>query len=226
MADSTALKLGMLCVLALLSTHVDAERRAIRVDGFGDTWTTFDGQNGDGPGIGSANCPGTSVGSTVDNTLVQFVGHSFSGRKDTAFLVDDYCQVANPGTLTRNGYTYLDERALADLFGSNPDNLITGIRYQMLDQPRFNFPGPTGFQWAFYSFPSGITIAGLYGFANTTLDGRTYISNEYSAATVAFTGQYFCFSGNTYIGSWDGTDPNANCPKAAVGRIFAGEFEP
>jgi len=221
---STSTVTTLLClVLALCASDAMAGKRAIRVDGFGDTWTTFDGQPGNGAGVGSANCPGTTAGLSAADTLVQRIGHTFSGRQNTAFLIDDYCQVANSGTLTTQGYTYPDETGLARLFGSNPGNLITGIRYQMLDQQRFN--APTAFQWAFYSFPTGITIVGLYGFENTTLDGSTFISNVFSGVN-PYTGQYFCFNGSTSIGTWDGVDPNAACPKAALNRIFVGGFDP
>ena len=223
MSTSTMVKLAAICVLAAFSFSATAARRAIRVDGFGDTWTTFDGQPGNGAGVGSANCPGTTAGLSAADTLVQLLGHTFSGRENTAYLVDDYCQVANPGTLTTQGYAYSDETGLARLFGSNPDNLITGIRYQMLDQQRFN--SPTAFQWAFYSFPTGVTIVGLYGFEATTLDGSTFITNVFSGVN-GFNGQYFCFSGGTSIGTWDGSDQNASCPKAALTRVFAGGFDP
>jgi len=228
MSTSTTCKFAAGLLFALLSCHAWAERRAIRVDGFGDTWTTFDGAPGNGAGIGSANCPGTIAGSASSNTLIHLLGLVFSGRQSTAYLVDDYCQVANPGTLTSQNYFYADEPGLARLFGDNPGNLITGIRYQMFDQPRFNFPAPTGFQWAFYSFPTGTTIVGLYGLESVTLTTSTFISSSIFNGQNGYAGEYFCFSGNTFIGTWDGNASNyaSVCVNAALGRVFGNGFEP
>jgi len=231
MATSTVFKIAVSTVLAALSCSAWADRRAIRVDGFGDTWTTFDGKNGDPPGIGSANCPGTTAGASSGNTLIQLIGAVFSGRQSTAYLVDDYCQVALPGTLTSQNYFYADEPGLARLFGDNPGNQITAIRYAMFDQDRFNFTTPpTGFQWGFYSFPSGTTIVGLYGLQSVTLTINTYIivgaTNIFNGAN-GYNGEYFCFDGTTYIGTWDGnaSDYTSVCTKAALGRIFGDGFE-
>jgi hypothetical protein len=227
MTISTAFKIAAGAAMLSICISAYAERRAIRIDGFGDTWTTFDGAAGDPPGIGSANCPGTTAGGLPENTLIQALGHSFSGRELASYLTDDYCQVALPTTLTTQGYTYLDEQGLASLFGDNPGNQISAIRYAMLDQPRFSSPGPSGFQWAFYSFPSGTTLVALYGLDNVVLNSLTNISDGVYAGGNSYSGQYFCFSGNTFIGTWDGdaSEYASPCLKAALGRIFADGFE-
>ena len=231
MSTSTATTIILCFALALCASDANAARRAIRVDGFGDTWTTFDGKNGDPPGIGSANCPGTAAGASSGNTLIQLIGAVFSGRQNTAYLVDDYCQVAKSGTLTSQNYFYADEPGLARLFADNPGDQITAIRYEMFDQDRFNFTTPpTGFQWGFYSFPSGTTIVGLYGLQSVTLTINTYIiigaTNIFDGAN-GYNGEYFCFDGTTYIGTWDGdaSDYTSVCTKAALGRIFGAGFE-
>ena len=225
-------RIALLVALGLAAGQASAGQRPIRVDGFGDTWALFDGKNGDPPGIGSANCPGTTAGASSGNTLVQMLGAVFSGRQSTAYLVDDYCQVANAGTLTSQNYTYIDERGLAKLFADNPGDQITAIRYSMFDRDRFDFSTPpTGFQWTFYSFPSGTTIVGLYGLQNVTLTINTYIivgATNIFDGSQGYDGRYFCFDGTTYIGSWDGnaSDYTSLCTKAALGRIFGSGFEP
>lgn len=226
---SFGLKLSLILVLLLLATDAFAARRGVRVDGFGDTWTLYDGGPGNPPGIGSANCPGTTAGSGAANTLVNKLGFTFSGRESTAYLVDDYCQVANPGTLTSTGYTYPDEAGLASLFGTNPGNAITGIRYSFLDRPRFDFDTPaTGFQWAFYTFPSGVTVAVLYGLQTVTLTNTSYISGSVWSGQNGYNGEYYCFRNNVYIGSWNGllSDTGSACLRSISEKIFANGFDP
>ena len=196
---------------------VQASRRGVRIDGFG-TWDEFD--------IPSASCPGTIVGDT------RFIwrGFTFSGREDDAHLFDTYCQIPVPGTLNDSAINYADETGLAELIGENFEDEITAIRYSYLDLDRFAFdPAPTGFQWTFYFFPHGGTLVGLYGLENVTLTSTSYMHKgsprQWDGTRDGYDGQYFCFDGNVYIGTWDG-DLQANSPCLnAVQRIFIDEFE-
>ena len=228
---SVQIKLSLILALVLVLGDAWAARRGVRVDGFGDTWATFDGANGNPAGIGSANCPGTTAGSSAANTLVSKLGFTFAGFANTAYLVDDYCQVALAGTLTSTNYYYADEAGLASLFGTNPGNAITGIRYSFFDQSRFNFDTPpTGFQWAFYTFPSGVTVATLYGLETVTLGSSSYIGGPVIvwSGLNGYNGEYFCFRSNQYIGSWNGllSDTGSACLKSISDKIFANGFDP
>lgn len=224
MSRDALARCALLAMLVGMPLDAQAERRAVRIDGFGDSWLEF--------AIGSEGCPGTTTGTTADNTLVRQLGFTFSGRASTAFLVDDYCQVAQSGTLTQQNYYYADEQGLAALFGDNPGDAITGIRYSMLDRERFDFDTPaTGFQWALYSFPAGVTFVALYGLADTTLDDTSYISGSAGfvwKGSEGYDGRYFCFVGNTWIGSWNGdlSDTDSPCLRALSGTIFADGFDP
>src|SRR6185369_8725167 len=152
MSNSIGLKLTLGLGLVLIASDAAADRRGVRVDG-GNGWTQFS--------IGTAGCPGTTAGPNVANTFVLRPGITFSGRGNTAYLFDDYCQVAQVGTLTSANYIYFDEPDLSRLFGTNPGNAITGIRYAFLDQHLFD--SPTGFQWGFYTFPGNVVVVALYG---------------------------------------------------------------
>lgn len=224
MSASVGFKWVLAILFALVTANAEAGRRGLRVDGFGDSWTTYDGQNTDPPGIGTANCPGTTSGSTAADTLILNVGFTFSGLESTAYLVDDYCQVANAGTLTSTNYFYSDETGLATLFGDNSDNAITGIRYAFLDQDRFS--SPTGFQWGFYTFPGNVTLVALYGLESVTLDNTSYISGGVWSGQNGYSGEYFCFKNGVFIGTWNGdlTDTSVPCLQAA-GVVFINGFE-
>jgi hypothetical protein len=205
--------------LGLLATDAAADRRGTRVDGFGDQWTEF--------AVGTAGCPGTIAGNTI---LARF-GGMFSGRNLPAYLTDDYCQSAEPGTLTSTNFTYIDEPGLNALFGPNPGNGMKAIRYSYLDRPRFDFDNPaTGFQWTLYYFPSRITVVGLYGLVNVTLTSTSFITqsgNTLWNGANGFNGEYFCFNNNTYIGIWNGTltDPGSQCLTALKDVIFACRYD-
>lgn len=224
MMSHRAFRHGLLIALSCVVVDAHALRRTTRIDGFGDSWREF--------AIGSAGCPGTTAGSTADATLVRQLGFTFSGRASTAFLVDDYCQVAQPGTLTQTNYTYADEQGLAALFGDNPGDAITGIRYSMFDRERFDFETPpTGFQWAFYSFPAGVTFVALYGLESTALDDTSYVklgANFVWKGSDGYDGQYFCFGEGRYLGSWNGDldDTGSPCLRALSGIIFEDGFDP
>lgn len=207
-----------LCVLVLLLPALaDANRRSVRVDGFGN-WDIYDDPN--------PACFGWSNGST----LLIGPGLVFSGRDDPSHLTDTYCQIPVPDSLTEASFFYPDETALAAMIGENPGNRVTARRYSMLDRPRFDFDNPaTGFQWTYYYFVQGGTIVGLYGLEDTVLDNRSYITQDgvrvWDAARDGFTGQYFCFEGVRYVGTWDGTI-DADSPCVLIGfRVFRGNFE-
>lgn len=214
MSNSIGIKLVLGLGLTLIAADAAAARRTVRVDG-GNGWTQFS--------IGSAGCPGTTAGVTAANTLVQLLGLTFSGRADTAYLFNDYCQVAQVGTLTSANYIYFDEADLRRLFGTNPGNAITGIRYAFLDDNLFN--SPTGFQWGFYTFPGNVVVAELYGLESVTLDNTSYISGSVWNGQNGYSGEYFCFQNNVYIGSWTAlTDRNSACLHA-LGVLFVNGFE-
>jgi hypothetical protein len=213
MFNSIRFKLILVLGLALMATDASAGRRGVRVDS--DTsWTQF--------AIGSAGCPGTTAGATAANTLVQRLGFTFSGRANTAYLVNDYCQVALAGTLTTANYFQPDERDLARLFGDNP-NAIAGIRYSILDNA--DLFSATGFQWGFYTFPTGVTVVGLYGLQTLTLDNTSSISSSVWNGQNGYSGQYFCFQNGAYIGSWNALTDTNNACLHALGVVFVNGFE-
>lgn len=213
MSNSIRFKLILGLGLTLIATDAVAGQRGVRVDS-SSNWTLF--------AIGSAGCPGTTAGGAAANTLVQRLGFTFSGRANTAYLVKDYCEVALPGTLTTANYFQPDERDLARLFGDNP-NAIAGIRYSLLDN--VDLFSATGFQWGFYTFPTGVTVVGLYGLVGVTLDNTSSISSSVWNGQNGYSGQYFCFQNGGYIGSWIAlTDRNSTCLHA-LGVLFVNGFE-
>lgn len=208
---------SLLLLLLLLPGLAEAQRRGLRVDGFG-TWTLFDDPN--------PACSGWSNGST----LLLGPGLVFSGRNDPSHLTDTYCQIPVPGSLTQASFFYPDETSLAAMIGTNPGDRVTARRYSMLDRPRFDFEDPaTGFQWTYYYFVQGGTIVGLYGLEDTVLDNRSYITQNgvrvWDASVNGFTGQYFCFEGVRYVGTWNGSlASNSACVQIGF-RLFRGNFE-
>lgn len=190
-----------------------AARRGIRID-FGGEWQP-EGSIGGG-------CPGTTAGSTV---LVRN-GVTFAGREDNAFLVDAYCQLSTPGQWGASSF-FGFEPGLASLIGANADNAVQAIRYAYLDTLRFD--NPTGFQWIFYDFPNALTVVGLYGFVNTVLTDQSYIRQGNTflwRGTDGYDGEYFCFLGGTYIGTWNGelNDTGSAC-LGALQLLFRSGFE-
>lgn len=215
----------VLLALVALVPDASANRRGVRVDGFG-VWDTFDDPN--------ALCPGWSNGST----LLLGPGYVFSGRDVAIHLTDTYCQIPSPGALTQGDFFYADETALAAMIGPNLNDAVTAVRYSMLDALRFSGDA-TGFQWTFYYFPEDRfdpdparplpAIVGLYGLEAATLGNATYISFNgtrlFDAARDGFTGQYFCFEGLQYAGTWDGL-ANSPSPCQKIGhRLFKATFD-
>ena len=207
--SNQAFRYLLFAALASMALDAHAARRAVRIDGFADTWTVQ-------LATGSTDCPGTTAGATAADTLIQRLGFTFSGRENAAHTAFTYCQTANPGTLTQANYTYGDESDLATLFGNDP-NAVSGIRYAFFDDDPFGGT-PTGFQWAFYTFPNGVTVATLYGFETQILDATSYISGPVAvwSGTDGYDGEYFCFRPNQYIGAWNGllTDTTSPCLQA------------
>ena len=210
------------CVALLFggcASHAAAATRGIRIDFVGD-WgaAPFD--------IGTSDCAGTSA----SNVLVVRNGFTFSGDSDPNlhFNVDTYCQKTtpfDPGNpsdpyFSRTSFFTGDETGLAAMVGTNTDNAVSGIRYAYLGGNRFN--NPNGFQWAFYFFPRGVTVVGLYGLTSIPLfDQTSYITNGgfdvWLGGFDGYDGQYFCFEGSgpgtSYIGEWNGllSDVSSTC---------------
>ena len=218
--SNRAFRYLLFAALASVALDAHALRRAVRIDGFADTWTVQ-------LAMGSPDCPGTTAGATAADTLIQRLGFTFSGRENAAHTAFAYCQTANPGTLTQANYTYGDETDLAALFGSDP-NAIAGIRYAFFDDDPFGGT-PTGFQWAFYTFPNGVTVATLYGFETQTLDATSYINGPATvwSGTDGYDGEYFCFRPNQYIGEWNGqlTDTASPCLQALQAPVANGTLQ-
>jgi hypothetical protein len=219
MSTVFASRLILFLVFFLVSTEGWSAGRAIRVD---------NSSNWNNSSIGAAACTGTVANSTIVNSLT----YSFLGRGNTAtenYNTNAYCEVALPGTLNKNDYFHDDENGLRALFGNG--NGITAIRYDFLDNSAIF--SADGFQWTFFTFPSGATLVGLYGL-DGSINGIAPDSTSYvkKGATViwsgssGYQGQYFCFQNNVYIGSWDGnaSDFNSACLNA-VGVIYINGFE-
>ena len=219
MSASVGFRICLVLMLGLAATDAWAGKRGVRVDS-SSNWNLG--------AIGTSDCPGT----VANSILVTSMGYTFSGRASTPtedYKTNDYCEVAVAGTLNSSTYFHFDETALATLFGDGVG--ITGIRYSFLDN---DDPfSATGFQWAFYTFPSGATLVALYGLDGSVNgivpDATSYISSSVWDGTGGnYDGQYFCFQNNGYIGTWDGIDaaePNSACLNAARGIIFANGFE-
>lgn len=197
--------------------EADAQRRPVRVDGFG-AWDLYLEPN--------VTCFGWEEGSTL---LLGPQGYVFSGRDDPVHLTNTYCQIPQPGTLTQ-AEIGAQEPSLAVMVGDNPGDRVTAIRYSLLDGDENDFKNPpSGFQWMFFYFPQGGTIVGLYGFENTTLDDRSYIAQNgvryWDAARDGYEGEYFCFEGLRYVGTWDGQLPSPSSCVTIGFRVFRGDFE-
>ena len=217
MYGSTFVRLA--CLLGLLAMAGDTEaRRAIRVDG--TAW-------GSNTNLGSPDC----VGASNLNTLVSFAGHVFAGREHPAHMQTTYCQLTVPGSYTgdaNNLFQDASELVLADMVDDNAGNRASAIRYSFLDGT--NVFDASGFQWVFYLFPSGGTIAGLYGLELPyAFDHNSYIrqgdARIWDGGRDDYAGEFFCFEDEQFLGTWDGTldDPS---PCLLIGyRLFRGDFE-
>jgi len=214
LSSGSKVTLGLICcvLLLVLSSDLQAARRSLRID-FG-AWD-------DGQALGTPDCPG----SFSDQGLVIWKGFNFNGSFFDVYNVDAYCQSAVTFDLNEDDYLNStifpsDESGLAAKIGDNDSApFITGIRYTFLDGDRFE-ETTRGFQWAFYSFPNGITLVALYGEIPT--GSFSFEPSIYEDDTViwdgiedGYDGEYFCFNSSAFIGFWDGgavgSSPAAGC---------------
>ncbi len=217
-------RLTLVLMLGALVSDAFAGRRSLRID-FGD-WIEE---------------PCLELGFGRDGLLVKWMGFVFSGLDDPAYLFDTYCQTTDPDFFSGASFDPIDEPGMAQLVGSNSDGAITGVRFSFLDRDRFDAQSDNegGFQWAFYFFPDATTIVALNGLieaqfavltagsfisepANACADGDCVYRqgfedsvNVWQGDVDGFDGEYFCFAGNQYLGTWDGaasgTDPAVAC---------------
>lgn len=208
-------------LMLVVATDVHAQRRGVRVD-TGAAWSSQ-------ISLPSVDCPEAQVGST----LVTRIGHVFSGREDNAHLVSTYCQITLTGDFTGDDLFFNDEVVLGQMVGDNAGDRVSGVRYSFLDAA-LPFDA-TGFQWAFFDFPGGSIVA-FNGFfdagtqQNLPIDGRSYIRKgnvrHWDGARDGYDGEYFCFDGTTFVGTWDGTESDSASPCLLIGfRVFRGRFE-
>jgi hypothetical protein len=214
----TAAKPVLFTIVLLATTSVDAARRSLRID-FG-AW-------GDSQPLGSEQCQGTFE----QGPDVIWRGVQFSGSRNAWFNQDSYCQSANqydkfdypnPSDHLSSAVFGTDEAGLAEKIGSNnSENLarrVYATRFTFLDEDRFSTEDqPEGYQWAFYFFPDDVTLVTLYGETPVGTSGFTpAIYNRYGtiwdSADQGYDGEYFCFEGNLYIGTWDGTLTESGAP--------------
>ena len=219
MNAANAIRAGLLLVLLLLAFDAVAQKRGIRIDN-PSNWTLGS--------IGSAGCPGTTAGSL----LVSALGYTFSGRASTAsenYALNDYCEVALPGTLSKLNYPHPDENGLRELLGTGSG--ITGVRYDFLDNGVAS--SADGFQWTFFTFPSGVTLVALYGLDGSVNgivpDATSYIKKGTTtlwSGAGGYGGEYFCFQNGTYLGTFDG-NPSVigNTCLTALGVVFINGFD-
>ena len=214
----------VLLLLFLALTDAQAGRRSLRVD-FG-AWTE------DGFAIGSADCPGT----TVSSSGVSWEGFRFEADPfvpDEQYLVDSYCQTVAQYEDGLQDFEYLnseiffdDETGLANKVGTNTGLFpVEAIRYTFLDGDRFEFE-TQGYQFAFYFFPNGITLATVYGdwISSTAVDVTIHDGGQF-IWNGPYDGEYFCFrddadGGMEFFGVWDGSpsgsEPAAGCEPTAL----------
>ena len=113
---------------------------------------------------------------------------------------------------------------------------IRATRYAFLDAPRFAEapdPVPTGFQWIVYSFSidgrNDVSLVSLHGLQDTPLDSRSYIQKDgvrvWDGGRDGYNGEYFCFEGERYLGTWNGQPGSASACQSAVFRIFKHTLE-
>jgi hypothetical protein len=197
-----------------------AGRRALRIDF--DAWSAAHNITD------TDFCPRYFSGSALIRGAFVFQNDQFPDP----YLTNAYCQdipVWDPFSQP-DVYSYLnsevipsDEAGLAAKIGENRGvEPITAERYTFLDGDEFE-DGTSGYQWAFYSFPNGVTLVALYGDSPVQSDGYSpfiYYSPDsddliWKATINGFDGQYFCFELGEFIGFWDGeiagTEPADGC---------------
>jgi hypothetical protein len=189
--------------LLLGAADVQAQRRAIRVD-LGEQWR-------DAP-FASKTC----AGADLDRTVVMWGEHVFVGLDDPSLLEGAYCSVSR-GSRFSGSMMPADEADLAALIGPNRDGAVTARRFTFLNDPE-RYAATHGFQWMLVSFPGDFTIVGLYGLQRVKLDETTFVSERtkvlWDSAGDRFDGEYFCFQGQKFVGTWNPTRPNKPSPCA------------
>lgn len=216
-----------------------AGRRSLRID-FA-AWS--DAQN-------VALCSGEFSESTLTRGAFGFRNDQFPDPH----LANVYCQdipgwdpVIEPGEdeYLNSEVIPADEAGLAAKIGENKGaEPITAERYTFLDGDEFEID-TSGYQWAFYSFPNGVTLVALYGEVPVEADGYSpliYYDPDsenlvWKAITDGFDGEYFCFEDREsepgvfelgqFIGLWDGeiagTEPADGCIRSNT--VFIDGFE-
>ena len=221
------------CIFFMMSvTDAMAGRRALRID--------FDAWSDAYDITGEVLCPWHVSGSALIRGAFGFQ----NDQDPDPYLTNAYCQdipVWDPDT-EPDVYEYLnseiipeDEAGLAAKIGENKGaEPITAERYTFLDGDQFE-PGTSGYQWAFYNFPNGVTLVALYGEVPIEADGYSpfiYYAPDvdnlvWKATTDGFDGQYFCFELGEFIGIWDGeivgTEPAGGCIRSNI--VFFNGFE-
>jgi len=149
---------------------------------------------------------------------VSWNGYFFKTYSNQSLLLDQfYCQHARAYSPVFDPSEYLnesifppDEDGLAYMIGDNLDNSVSAVRYSFLDN---STSPPSGRQWTFYFFPNDLTVVALYGVPDdgslSPGEGIYKLGSEWIwwEETDGFTGQYFCFQGDSYIGDCVGPPP-------------------
>ena len=194
---------AVLLLATFASDDAQAQRRPIRVD-LGAQWQ-------DAPFTSKA-CDGADL----DSTVVLWNEHVFVGLDDPSLLEGAYCSVSRGARFSGQSLP-ADEADLAGLIGPNEDGAITVRRFTFLDDPE-RYAATRGFQWMFVSFPGNFTIVGLYGLQRVRLDEATFVSERmnvlWNSAGDEFDGEYFCFEGRRFVGTWNPTRPHKASPCA------------
>ena len=226
-ASVLLLTVAMFLLEMVFCDPAHAVRRSIRFAAGG-----WDGQFSFG-----VNCPGTTPlgGSPAASLPLDWGEIRFHGRGDTDYTDNMGCDKTIPDQFNESYFEFLDppENSLRTFVGTNIDNAASALRYTWTS----NDPTKGSYQWILYSFPKGITIAGLYGLYDVSqfpevplvLDVSTAIEQGgvtvWSAAGNQFDGEYFCFVDGEFAGLWNGEldDHGSACLEA--GDIFNGGFE-
>lgn len=214
----------VLVVCMLLAADAFAARRSVRIE-FGGEWTDFN----ESPAIGSAGCPGTTTGLP----LIARGGYTFAGYTPLAVSGESYCQSTVASEFDA-GDIPGDEPGLATLV-ARANDAVVGIRYTIANGSPLDPATPIRFQWAFYDFPNGVTIAALYGLVDDlgddipVSDASTYLREGASTLWGGDEGldnAYFCFIDGDYVGLWSGDvdEPGSACMQPFA-TFFADGFE-
>jgi hypothetical protein len=187
---------------ALLTLQdAEAARRSLRIDF--NAWSEAEAIE---------SCRGYTGGAALFLEGVTF----FGGTSLSDFTPFSYCQTAihYEEGLTTSKYLNseifeADESALAAEIGTNTSNDVTARKYTYLNELG------NGFQWAFYDFPSNITLVSFYASSDSqspyirSFDGSILWDETYN-------GEYFCFVGGEFTGLWDESTSVEGCTEIKV----------